>query len=175
MRSSVPCRTGESLATQCLSPFADHPCSLSTIIICWIHLDLLERHAHPNGTTHSSPQPVCGFRAAPGRIHDAVMDEFGDQSVTGTLETGISSREEIELQDHHTSSADWNLSEYPWAGRSLGELESIPPVVESQNSGRFPLSDEAGDYIAELILNHMQGLSKESEDASIGALVINRR
>jgi hypothetical protein len=67
------------------------------------------------------------------------MDEFGDWSVTGTLETGISSPEEIELQGSHTSRGDRiDLSEYPWAGRSLGELESIPPVVESQDSGRFP-------------------------------------
>jgi hypothetical protein len=108
-------------------------------------LDLLERHAHPNGTTHSSPLPVRSFRAAPQRIHDAVMDEFGDRSVTGTFETGISSPEEIELQDRHTSGTDWiDLSEYPWAGKSLGELER-PPVAESQNSGRFPLSVEADD------------------------------
>jgi hypothetical protein len=150
MRSSVPCRTGQSFVTQCqcFSRFTDHPSSLSVIIVCRINLDLLARHAHPNGTTHSSPQPLRSFRAAPRRIHDAVMDEFGDRSVigTGTLETGISSSEEIELQDRHTSSADRiDLSEYPRAGRSLGELESIPPVVESQNSGRFPLSAEPGD------------------------------
>jgi hypothetical protein len=47
------------------------------------------------------------------------MDEFVDRSVTGTLETGISSPEEIELQDSHTSSGDRiDLSEYPWAGSS---------------------------------------------------------
>jgi hypothetical protein len=77
-------------------------------------LDLLEKHAHPNGTTHSSPQPVCSFRAASRQIHDTVMDEFGDRSITGTLETGISSPEEIELEDRHTSSADQiDLSDYP--------------------------------------------------------------
>jgi hypothetical protein len=140
MGSLLPCRTGQRLATQCLSHSVDHPYSLSTIIVCRIHLDLLEKHAHPNGATHSSPQPVRSFRAAPRQIHDAVMDEFGDRSVTGTLETGISSPEEIELEDRHTSSADRiDLSDYPWAGRIFGELESIPPVVESQNSGRFPL------------------------------------
>jgi hypothetical protein len=119
----------------CLSHLADHPCSLSVILVCRIHLDLLERYSHPNGATHSSPQPVRSFRAAPRQIHNTVMDEFGDWSVTGTLETGFSSLEEIELQDRHTSSADRiNLSEYPWAGRILGE----PPVVESQDLGRFP-------------------------------------
>jgi hypothetical protein len=61
-------------------------------------------HAHPNGTTHSSPPSVRSFSAVPRRILDAVMDEFGDWSVTGTLETGISSPEDIELQDRHPSS-----------------------------------------------------------------------
>jgi hypothetical protein len=71
------------------------------------------------------------------------MDEFGEMSVIGTLETGISSPEDIELQDRHRSGADRiDLNEYP---RGEGELESIPPVVGSHSSGRFPLSVQTGD------------------------------
>jgi hypothetical protein len=108
-------------------------------------LDLLERCAHPNGTTHSFPLPVRSFRAAPRPIQDTVMDEFGDRSVTGTLETGISSPEELELEDRHTSADLIDLNEYPWAGRGLGELESKPPVVEQQDSGNLSLSAVPGD------------------------------
>ena len=65
------------------------------------------------------------------------MDEFGDWSVTETLDTGISSPDEIELEERHASDTERiDLDEFPWAGRSLGELENIPPVVESQNSGK---------------------------------------
>ena len=63
------------------------------------------------------------------------MDEFGDRSVTETLYTGISSPEEIELEERHSSNTDRiDLDEFPWVGRSLGELENTP-AVESQNSG----------------------------------------
>jgi hypothetical protein len=71
------------------------------------------------------------------------MDEFGEMSVIGTLETGISSPEDIELQDRHRSSSDRiDLNDYP---RGEGELESIPPVFGPQNSGRFSLSVEPRD------------------------------
>ena len=64
------------------------------------------------------------------------MDEFGDQSVTETLDTGITSPDEIELEERHTSNTEpIDFDEFPWGGRSLGELESTPPVVESQNLG----------------------------------------
>jgi hypothetical protein len=64
-------------------------------------------------------------------------------SVTGTLETEISSPEDIELKHRHRSGTDRiDLNEYL---RGEGVLESILPVVGSQNSGRFPLSVEAGD------------------------------
>ena len=65
------------------------------------------------------------------------MDEFGDRNLTESLETGIHSSDEIELQDLPASNTDRvDLDEYPWAGRSLGEIENTPPVA-SQNSGKF--------------------------------------
>ena len=64
------------------------------------------------------------------------MDEFGNQTITETLDTGISSPDEIELKEHHTSNTEQiDLNEFPWVGRSLGELENTP-AVESQNSGK---------------------------------------
>ena len=106
-------------------------------MMCRIHLDLLQKYAHPNGSTHSSPPPVRSFHAATRRIHNAVMNEFNDRSVTETLDTGISSPDEIELEERHPSDTERiDLDEFPWVGRSLGEMESTPPVIECQNSGK---------------------------------------
>ena len=70
------------------------------------------------------------------RVHNVVMDEFGDQSVTETLDTGISSLDKIELKECHSLNTEQiDLDEFPWAGRSLRELENTP-AVESQNSGK---------------------------------------
>ena len=57
------------------------------------------------------------------------MDEFGDRTITETLDTGISSPDEIKLEERHSSNTERiDLDEFPWAGRSLGELESTPGV-----------------------------------------------
>ena len=102
-----------------------------------MHLDLQERHAHPNGTTHSVSHPPGSFHAATRRIHNAIVDEFGDRSVTESLDTGITSPDEIELEERHSTHTERiDLDEFPWAGRSLGELETAPPVVETQGSGK---------------------------------------
>ncbi|KAF8531491.1 hypothetical protein JB92DRAFT_3092244, partial [Gautieria morchelliformis] len=58
--------------------------SLSVIVICRCHLALQERVAHPNGTTHSAHHPVTSFRAAAAQIHNSLMEEFGDLSVSET-------------------------------------------------------------------------------------------
>ena len=64
------------------------------------------------------------------------MDEFGDRTVTETLDTGISSPDEIGLEERHAPNTERiDFDEYPWAGRSLGELENTS-AVESQNSGK---------------------------------------
>ena len=63
------------------------------------------------------------------------MDEFGDRSVTETLDPGISSPDEIELAERHSANTERiDLDEFPGAGRSLGELENTP-AFGSQNSG----------------------------------------
>ena len=64
------------------------------------------------------------------------MNEFGDRNVTESLDTGISSPDEIALEERHSSNTKpIDPDEYPWAGRNLGELENTPSV-ESQNSGK---------------------------------------
>ena len=73
------------------------------------------------------------------------MNEFGDWSIAGTLDMEIFSPDEIQLEERHTSNTERiDLDEFPWVGRSLGELENTPPV-ESQNSGKHS-SDSIFDY-----------------------------
>ena len=65
------------------------------------------------------------------------MNEFGDRSITETLDTGITSPDEIELEDRHSTHTERiDLDELPWAGRSLGELETAQHVMETQGSGK---------------------------------------
>ena len=65
------------------------------------------------------------------------MDEFGDRSITETLDTGIVSADEIELEERHSTHTERiDLDEFPWAGRSLGELETAQHVMETQGSGK---------------------------------------
>jgi hypothetical protein len=70
-----------------------------------------------------------------------MVDEFGDWNTTGTLDTRNSSPDDIELQDRHSyNTGQIDLDEFPWAGRSFGELENRSQEIESQNSGKhsFP-------------------------------------
>ena len=62
------------------------------------------------------------------------MDEFGDWNLTESIDTGILSSDEMDLPASNTDHID--LDEYPWAGRSLGEMENTPPVA-SQTSGKL--------------------------------------
>jgi hypothetical protein len=82
------CKTGQTLRGYMLRYMSNPTCSLSVIIVCRCHLSLKERVAHPNGTTHSEHHPVTSFRAAARKIHNSLMEEFGDPSVdeTGILE-----------------------------------------------------------------------------------------
>jgi hypothetical protein len=81
---------------------ANPTCSLSVIIVCRCHLALQKRLPHPNGTTHSEHHPVMSFRAATQKIHNSLMDEFGDPSVD---ETGISEAIEPHGMDSPSSNA----------------------------------------------------------------------
>ncbi|KAF8508280.1 hypothetical protein JB92DRAFT_3121029 [Gautieria morchelliformis] len=89
--------------------------SLSVIIIYRCHLALQERAARPNGNTHSAHHPVMSFRVASRQIHDLLMEEFGDLSVS---ETGIA---ESHKQDDPSSTemVGFELEEIP-CRRELG-------------------------------------------------------
>ncbi|KAF8519157.1 hypothetical protein JB92DRAFT_3094971 [Gautieria morchelliformis] len=93
--------------------------SLSSIIICRCHLALQERVAHPNGTTHSAHHPVMSFHAA-RHIHNSLMEEFGDLSVS---ETGIP---ESHKQDDPSASkvVGIKLEDIP-RGRELGTWSAV--------------------------------------------------
>ena len=68
--------------------------------MCRCHFDLLEKNQHVNGTTQSSSHPIGTFHAATQRIHNAIVNEFGDRSIsTETSNTGITSSDAIELED----------------------------------------------------------------------------
>ena len=144
---AYPCQRPYYYAGQVRFPQHNHPgyltnttCSLSVIIICRIHLDLLEKNPHVNGSTYSSPFPIGSFHAATRRIHNVIIDEFGDRNVTEAFDTGISSSDVIELQDIPASDTECiNLDEYPWAGVSLGELDNTLAMVP-QHSGKLSLS-----------------------------------
>ncbi|KAF8488973.1 hypothetical protein JB92DRAFT_2836189 [Gautieria morchelliformis] len=97
--------------------------SLSVIVICRCHLALQERVAHPNGTIHSAHHPVTSFRAATRHIHNSLIEEFGDLSVS---ETGAS---EHHGKDGPSSTAVVGIElEEIRHGGSLGVVWMIPPV-----------------------------------------------
>ena len=113
-----------------------HLGSLSIILIRRFHLDLQERHAHPNGTTYSASLPIGNFHTATLRVHNAIVDDFGDRGVTDTLDTGITTPDEIEVEDRrstHTGGVD--LDEYLRTRRSSEELEDAQPIGENRSSG----------------------------------------
>ncbi|KAF8496637.1 hypothetical protein JB92DRAFT_2834577 [Gautieria morchelliformis] len=97
-----------------LSPLQD---SLSVIVICRFHLALQERVAHPNSTTHSSQHLITSFHAATRKIHNSLMDEFGDLSIE---EIGTSEAIEPHREDNPSSEevTAMELEEIPH-GRSL--------------------------------------------------------
>lgn len=80
--------------------------SLSSILICRFHLMLQKRNAHPNiNTTGSLPlSSIGGFHTAAQKMHDAVVDEFGDSNTlecfeTETPEEGIMFRDDSTTGD----------------------------------------------------------------------------
>lgn len=85
--------------------------------MCRCHFDLLEKNQHGNGTAQSPAHSIGTFRAATQRIHNAIVDEFGDRSIsTETSNTGITSSDAVELEDRSEHN---DLDDFPWAGRSF--------------------------------------------------------
>ncbi|KAF8573381.1 hypothetical protein K439DRAFT_981295 [Ramaria rubella] len=84
-----------------LGPFQN---TLSIIMICRFHLELQKRNECPNGTKASpSHSTLSTFRAATERIHQSVMDDFGDLEFNESL-GAEASNQNVELQYFHSSS-----------------------------------------------------------------------
>ncbi|KAF8490876.1 hypothetical protein JB92DRAFT_3100623 [Gautieria morchelliformis] len=110
--------------------------SLSVIVICRCHLALQERVAHPNGTIHSAHHPVTSFRAATRHIHNSLIEEFGDLSVS---ETGAS--------EHHgkdgpssTAVVGIELEEIRHGREPGGGVDDSSSEVSSCDSIQYPCS-----------------------------------
>ncbi|KAF8579108.1 hypothetical protein K439DRAFT_1620796 [Ramaria rubella] len=101
--------------------------SLSIILICHFHLDLQQRHDHPNDSNTSHSLPLGSFHAVTERIHRAVVDEFGDLNFNESFATEAS-QEDIELQAIQPPSgvAEIDLQEFPWTGGDIGDEEAGP-------------------------------------------------
>lgn len=81
-------------------------CSLTVIVMCRMHLDLLQRHVHTSSNTHLPFYSMDSFRGARQQIHNAIVDEFGDRDVIGSLAAGTSSSNANELQDPRSSNTE---------------------------------------------------------------------
>lgn len=92
--------------------------------MCRIHLDLIEKDEHPNGSTQSLTLPLGTFNAATRRIHNAIVDEFGDGSVTETGDTRISSDESEPPHRHSPLTEGVALDELSGTGRGFSELDT---------------------------------------------------
>jgi hypothetical protein len=99
-------------------------CSLSAILICRFHLDLIRRNTHSN--THTSlglsAVSVGSFHAATQRVHDAVMAEFGDLNTDVLVDAEILEGEVIPADPGMPSTSDNEIT--------MVEVLSQPQVVE---------------------------------------------
>jgi hypothetical protein len=153
---------------------ANTTCSLSVIIVCRCHLALQERVAHPNGTTHSEHHPVKSFRAATRKIHDSLMDEFGDPSVD---ETGISEAVESHGEDGPSSNAISALEP-----EEVSRSQELAGAVDD-SSGEAPDEPQHGEslvgflYLMVTYLAHPSHIpcSGEADGRGIGSRLIRIR
>ncbi|KAF8584605.1 hypothetical protein K439DRAFT_1616590 [Ramaria rubella] len=102
---------------------------LSVILICRFHLDLQQRNHHPNGSTTSHSHPLRSFHAVTGRIHKAVVDEFGDLSFNESFGMeGSQHGIEMEAIQSPGGVAQTDLQEFTWAGEDIG-VEMAGPMA----------------------------------------------
>jgi hypothetical protein len=147
--------------------------SLSVIVICRCHLALQERVAHPNGTTHSEHHPVTSFRAATAKIHNSLMDEFGDPSFD---ETGISEAIEPHGKDGPSSNAIEAIAlEEISRGRELGRAVD-DSSGEAPDEPRYGKSLVRFLYLRVMYLDHPTNIpSSRADGRDIGSRVIRIR
>jgi len=80
--------------------------------------------------TSKSSGPIGSFRAGFQRIHNSVLDDFGDSSFDSSLGDVA---QEIELQEIHShfTGAVIDLGEFPWAG-GMSEQQAEPVASGGQ-------------------------------------------
>ena len=102
------------------------------IIICRFQLALKERNKHDNVIT---PQLSLksSFHAVAQRVHNAIVEEFGDLYLTQSLSTGTV---EEEMEDQNTTrpatDAGIDINEFPWATGTIGDTETANPVASGK-------------------------------------------
>ncbi|KAF8573434.1 hypothetical protein K439DRAFT_1619676 [Ramaria rubella] len=106
-------------------------------MLCRLHLELLQMHDHPNGSSTVPLPPSQGFNSFPavtGKIHRAILEEFSDPIFDESFENRIS-QDATEIQDALSSESDpshsdehgsIDLQEFPWAAGSFGDVETAP-------------------------------------------------
>jgi hypothetical protein len=162
---------------------ANTTCSLSVIIVCRCHLALQQRVAHPNGTTHSAHHPITSFRAATRKIHNSLMEEFGDPSVD---ETGISEA----IEPHGLAGSSSNaISSNAISAIELEEISRSRELARAVDDSSGEAPDEAPDelqhgkslvrflYLMVMYLAHPSHIpcSGEPDRRGIGSRVIRIR
>ena len=111
---------------------ADNLYSLSVIIICRFHLALLERHRHPNGSSSSPSLLGLNFRTVTQRVHNAVVEEFGDSYLSRSLGPEASEGEETQQDPQVTKEEGIELDEFPWATGCVGDVETTGPIASGK-------------------------------------------
>ena len=107
------------------------------IIICRFQLALKERNKRDNVIT---PQLSLksSFHAVAQRVHNAVVEEFGDLYLTRSLSTGTV---EEEMEDRNTTrpatNAGIDINEFPWATGTIGDTETANPVASGKLQPRY--------------------------------------
>ena len=72
------------------------------------------------------------------RVHNAVVEEFGDPYLTQSLSTGPV---EEEMEDRNTTrpptDAGIDINEFPWATGTIGDTETANPVASGKLQPRY--------------------------------------
>ena len=162
---SLPFRTGWCLTKNWPRSSANNTHSLSAIIICRFQLALKERNEHNNVTSpHLSLK--SSFHAVVQRVHNAVVEEFGDLYLTRSLSTGTV-EEEMEDQNatRPATDAGIDIKEFPWATGTIGDTETAIPVASGKLQSRYRtywLTSCVGSGVTEVWRHPRHGLSRSS-------------
>ena len=127
-----------------VSPPQKWPCSsannthsLSAIIICRFQLALKERNERNDNI---SPQLSLksSFHVVAQRIHNAIVEEFGDLYLTRSLGTGTVEEEmEDQITMRPATDAGIDMNEFPWATGTIGDTETANSMASGKLQPRY--------------------------------------